>query len=675
MILHEIEILNFRQFYGQQRIEFADGDQNITILFGDNGKGKTGIFRALMYGLYGSKYIQQDNTNDQIHLVNLIALEEKEGQPVTSSVTLYFSNNGRRYRITRTLKAIKSMTGIVERDDRVELRTTDENGNFSPEPETDVQKVNYEINKVLNEDIKDFFLFDAEKIDTLAKTDSKVKQEVKTAIFKLLQIENVEKAISILQSMYTKQNKSIVENSKNVDIERKSQEIDQTTDNVKEQTELLDAKETNLRDCREEMVNLEKKLAENTEIKALQEIAKKEEEILKSYEGQFYDKKKLAHGLLVQSAPKLIMRDHFINTGNYLDQIVAQQDSIVPIEVLEKSLSDEVCACCNNDLETHTSNLNYVRTLKENYKRSFIVSFTGPIKSMIVDSNNQYDQAKSRVHALLQETREIRGKRDSQEVRLDEIKEEISKKASAHKNIADLEMTYKKVEQDAKALEADITSLKYAINENEKSVERLQKELERMMGENEALVFDSKILAYINELRSDIRTISDEFSTDMRDKLKAETTKIFKLLIDQKDKELVKQIEINEKFEIEIIGWDHTEITQDISQGQRQIVAISFISALAKVAAGEDKRISFPMFMDAPFGRISGNNRDHLINNLPDLTSQWILLLTDTELTHEEERVFKETGKLGKWYKLEQERLYHSKIVELDISEVMATRG
>lgn len=675
MILHEIEITNFRQFYGKQSIQFAVGNQNITILFGDNGKGKTGIFRALMYGLYGSKYIQQDNMNDKIHLVNLIALEENEGQPVSSSVKLTFSNNGKRYSITRFLKAIKSKTGIVERDDKVELLMTDENGNFSPEPETDLQKVNVEINKVLNEDIKDFFLFDAEKIDTLAKTNSKVKQEVKTAIFKLLQIENVEKAVSILHSLYNKQNKTIVDNSKNVDIERKNQEINRANESVRSNIELLDVKETNLRDCREEMESLEKKLAENSEIKALQETVKREEEILMSYEGRLNDQKKLARDLLVQSAPKLMMRDHFINTNNYLDQIVSQQESIVPIEVLEKSLSAEVCACCNNDLKVHTSNLNFVRTLKENYKRSVIVSFTGPIKSMITDSNNQYDTSKSKVHALLQETRAIREKRDSQEDIVESIREEISKKASVHKNIADLEVAYKRNEADAKTLEEDIASLKYAISEEEKSVERLQRELEKMMGENESLLFDSKVLAYINELRSDIANISNEFSTDMRDKLKSETTEIFKMLIDEKDKELVKQIEINDKFEIEIIGWDNTEITQDISQGQRQIVALSFISALAKVAAGENNRISFPLFMDTPFGRISGNNRDHLINNLPLLTSQWVLLLTDTELTHEEERVFKETNKLGKWYKLEQEKLYHSEIIEIDINETMATRG
>ena len=72
----EISLYNFRQFYGKQKIEFAKGTQNITIIFGENGKGKTGIFRALMFGFYGSTHIQQDNPKDAIHLVNFIALEK-----------------------------------------------------------------------------------------------------------------------------------------------------------------------------------------------------------------------------------------------------------------------------------------------------------------------------------------------------------------------------------------------------------------------------------------------------------------------------------------------------------------------------------------------------------------------------------------------------------------------
>ena len=42
------------------------------------------------------------------------------------------------------------------------------------------------------------------------------------------------------------------------------------------------------------------------------------------------------------------------------------------------------------------------------------------------------------------------------------------------------------------------------------------------------------------------------------------------------------------------MGWDNINITQDISQGQRQVVALSFITALAKVAAGDEVTVDFP---------------------------------------------------------------------------------
>ena len=154
-----------------------------------------------------------------------------------------------------------------------------------------------------------------------------------------------------------------------------------------------------------------------------------------------------------------------------------------------------------------------------------------------------------------------------------------------------------------------------------------------------------------------------------------ETTEIFKKLIDKKDKALISKININHKYEIQVINRLETIITQDISQGQRQIVALAFITALAKVAGGDDSSIDFPLFMDTPFGRVSGNNRDNLIENIPSLANQWILLLTDTELTISEELKIKEVGKLGKWYKLNQISDGYSKIEEVSLDSKMATRG
>lgn len=59
--------------------------------------------------------------------------------------------------------------------------------------------------------------------------------------------------------------------------------------------------------------------------------------------------------------------------------------------------------------------------------------------------------------------------------------------------------------------------------------------------------------------------------------------------------------------------------------------------------------------MDTPFGRISGENRDNLIQQIPEMTNHWILLLTDTELTKIEQNAFDHYGRVGKVYELVNE--------------------
>jgi DNA sulfur modification protein DndD len=218
-------------------------------------------------------------------------------------------------------------------------------------------------------------------------------------------------------------------------------------------------------------------------------------------------------------------------------------------------------------------------------------------------------------------------------------------------------------------LGVEIESLKNQVTQKEKNLQAKKKDFSRLLRENESLRIDSKVLQYIDDLKDEFAKVFNEYSDEMRHKLTTETTAIFKELIDRKDKELINRIDINEKYEIKVLGWDGVDITQDISQGQRQVVALSFITSLAKVSAGGSSDINFPLFMDTPFGRISGNNRDHLIDHIPGLTSQWILLLTDTELPKTEEMRFKSTNKLGKWYKLDQLKTGYSKIVPMNINE------
>ena len=54
MIIQSIEMNNFRQYVGRQKIEFStDKEKNVTVLIGVNTSGKTTIIRAFEWCLYG----------------------------------------------------------------------------------------------------------------------------------------------------------------------------------------------------------------------------------------------------------------------------------------------------------------------------------------------------------------------------------------------------------------------------------------------------------------------------------------------------------------------------------------------------------------------------------------------------------------------------------------------
>jgi DNA sulfur modification protein DndD len=217
---------NFRQFYGKQDIDFFAGEKNITLVKGNNGFGKTSIFRALIFGLYGEKNLSQDNQKEDIHLVNFKAIRENEKPLTEAKVRISFESNLKQYFLERTVKANNTREEHIS---SVELFITDESGNHSAEPIQDDIKIKNIIKGIIGSDIKEFFFFDGEKIETLAKTNSKVKKEIKNAIVKLLHIESIEKAFKLLALLYSKEQKSITKKAKELNLEN----IQSGTYNVK----------------------------------------------------------------------------------------------------------------------------------------------------------------------------------------------------------------------------------------------------------------------------------------------------------------------------------------------------------------------------------------------------------------------------------------------------------
>ena len=674
MKLLKMELQNFRQYMGNQTIEFATGEQNITIVFGENGKGKTGIFRALMYALYGSTHIQQDNPKEPVHLASFRLLEDSK-RPVETSVTVTFEHLGRKFEIKRALKSIKRGERIEERFDHVKLVMFDENGNYGAQTFDEEITVRAKMNEILDEEIKDFFLFDAEKIDTLAKTTDDVKKEVRTAISKLLQINNLEEAAGVIETLHRMEKKSLIDNAGNTDIDSKEKEIEAKRAEIEQQKVIQQQLLIEQSECKKLIDHYELQLSQNEDIRRIQEQLKGLRENLTSKVEYLDDLKGQVVGKLRSESAFLLLNSTFPNVTNYLEQLTIDQGSIVPSDVLDLSINQGRCACCDNDLSVHKENMLYVQSLRENYRRSELVTMSSSIKNLITEKQNTFESSEQEMVKLLRKIREKDLERKEIARDIEMVESEIGSRAGAEVYLEEIKKALEAQREKESETRLQIARVKDAIDAAEKQLERLEAELSDMFKNNQTLAFDSKVLEYVESIRKNVKEITEEFSSTMRHNLSDLTTDIFKRLIDRKDINLIQKININDKFELEIIGHDEIDITQDISQGQRQIVALAFITALAQIASGDNILINFPLFMDSPFNRLSANNRDQLIVNIPTLTSQWILLLTDTELTVNEERVFKDNNKLGKFYRIVQRDVMDAVIERVELHEALTTRG
>ncbi|QKG23895.1 DNA sulfur modification protein DndD [Actinomadura verrucosospora] len=111
-------------------------------------------------------------------------------------------------------------------------------------------------------------------------------------------------------------------------------------------------------------------------------------------------------------------------------------------------------------------------------------------------------------------------------------------------------------------------------------------------------------------------------------KLEVAVLKSFQYLM--RKSALVRDLRIDtEKFTITLIGPDDQELDPSrLSAGERQLLAVSLLWGLAKVAGNR-----LPSVIDTPLGRLDSRHREHLVDRyFPEASHQVLLLSTDEEI-------------------------------------------
>jgi DNA sulfur modification protein DndD len=674
MLLKKIKLHNFRQFIDTQEIIFSSGNKNITIIFGENGKGKTGIFRAMMFGLFGDKYISQDNKSEKIHLVNLNKIEENNGRPTEMFVEIEFEEKESNYRIKRSMKAYKHNENIIESDSDASLeeysRVTGTTSYYENE-----EQIKAIINRVLEQNIREFFFFDAEKIDTLSSTQAKVKGVVKQGIIKILQIDLFEEGIRTLSKSIKNLNDIVIRNSRNIDLRNKIASLESVEKSKSEQITAIELEEANLNKAKTEYSSICEKLNENHEIKAISESIIQKQELLRSKFEVINEIQRSIASNSFKEFHAMLLKQEFSTLNENLSLKLKDSISFIPKHLLEMTLEKETCFLCKSDISHNHDIKELIERMIQTKQSSDLNTFLLLMANTMSDFDLDSDKKKNELHQRILEIDEKRNEIVEIQRNIRDLETSIESIAAKEMNFAELEKSKQKYEADIEKYKGSLLIHEVTLKTNIDQIEAIEREIVSLRKKEVAIENERKKLEYLEAMKKILENLSNEYCDEMRYQLMEETTNITKMLIAREDKNIIDKIKINEKYEIEVYGWQGNRITQDISQGQRQMVSLAFISALAKLAAGSSSKIDFPLFMDTPFGRVSGENRDNLIKGMPDFTSQWILLFTDTELTTTEENVFKEQGKLGRSYRLHQVTEGVTKIKEIASHEQLATRG
>lgn len=669
MILKKIKLNNFRQFRGSQQIDFAWGTAGkVTVIFGENGRGKTGIYRALLFGLYGEKRLTQDAQIDdrELYLVNYPEMEARAGEkkPVEARVYLEFTHSGETYQIERSMRGMLDNGEVFQEDSGVRLVILDEVGNATTTRDPNV--VADKVGRILDRALREYFLFDGEKIERLTRASSEQRGEISAGVRKLLDIDTLETAInatthlrkyfdSELETRATGEHARVIKQlreneERSSKLKERSATIEEELQRAAKEKKQVDAeleKIQEIRDLLSKRLNLEKTEKElETQIAGLlQEMKDRTGRtalllVRKTTDKVFgdIDKRKEKHEI-----PSEIRRD-------LIDRLISDGLCICGTSI--KSGSDELRKITQwrdrtPDIQTEDSMLNlwrYLSIVRSQYEDICLATETVLQKYAL--ANSELHETRRKLENLRQK---IGSTKRTDAANLDKHRWEIERKII-------------KLEEEKKRVQDELLVLRDAyeqLQQQRKEIEKEQRILDEFSRRANLAVATSDALKRIHK----------EFTGETRDLISRSATKYFRELLDHESQQTLRDVVVDSDYSIQVHDRWQKPFLANISAGQRQIMSIAFIAALARAAAGTDV-LEMPLFMDTPFGRLSHEHRRNLLEHVPDWCTQWILLATDTEFGQFEEKILRKTGKWTKFYLLKGAGAGSTKIETMDVTHV-----
>jgi DNA sulfur modification protein DndD len=626
MYLEKIVMTDFMPYIGTQEVDFSvTPGAPIILIEGENNRGKSSLFTAIRWCLYGRALDRSSKTVQDQFLLNDNAFDLGRD---SFEVQLSFSNNNDNYLLTRTCTVKRDTKG---KRSGSTVRTFLHRNRDAISTE-DIPRY---INEVLDESISMFFLADMEILknyETLVEDDSRAAIEVKSAIEDILGIPSlisVRDALKeIVDDTYKEIQKKKKENSEKSELEQKIAEQTSKKSNAKTQYETASA---SLAEKKREQDELTSKLAK---IADASELIEREKTLIEKNENDLKSIDKLRKEIQVALheswwAPVSTQVEFKVNQTQDQTKLASQRHQSLSekkfkLTSLENSLVTNKCSECQQDLpipsrEETKSTIEVLQAEIVEMSKPLIPS----LESLVDESRRLSLFSMPRKAEVIRSLeRQIRILQNDAPKRRQEIKEISMALQGVNKDeVKNLELQRQNKDREIGMVAMLIRSESTKLANAEKELTVLNRKFldaPKSAGDME-ISTEMAIASSLQEIMED--TVS-RFRIEMKKTVEKNATEIFASLGSEN---VFKQLQINENYGLRLVD-NKGQVFDHKSAGTAQVIAISLILALAKSAAKSNALV-----LDTPFARLDDTHRDNVLKLLSRDSKQSILLIQSGE--------------------------------------------
>lgn len=626
MKFRRIKIENLGPYVGSHTLELdVDDAAPVVLVHGENMRGKTSLFNAIRWVLYGKAVGRRGRT---LPAVSLLSYDARDALDYHILVELEFEHEGVEYQLERQAQA-----EVLPRTDRDLQHSARLRRGGHIQPAENVQQI---ISDILHPDISRFFLFDGEMLDQyeiLLGEGNRDSDLVRQSIEQILGLPALQLLVEDVASIRRETEAQLLRSAeaarRNVAAVASARQalasIEALTDDIKrlqEQREGLLAERDTLAD----------RLAGFGEIQAdLREIERLESEI-KDREAIRDDARAQCQTIIRENwwlPVSFLMRTRLdasrAASAEATERFEDAADLRARLSIARKGAERSICETCGQPLSDDLQSRfrDEVAQLEKDLKVLDVPA--GALAEALAEQRSLEVFANTAAAERLTTTEATFRRANIDIRRFTNEAERVRERLKGHDRteIAASEIQYEQCVRQIVSIEASIKGHQESLEIQKSALGRLQARIAQTPGTDPRVRLQSQAFA---ALEATIAAAVDVFRQEVRVEVERQASEIFRHLTTEPD---YAGLSINDNYGLTILDGQGREI-RERSAGAEQVVALALVGGLNRSATRQA-----PVVMDTPFGRLDVRHRENILHFVPTLAGQVLLLVQSGELDRE----------------------------------------